>query len=61
MPTPNPKKMGRPTLPQGHAKAGRVQVRMNDTELGKIAAKAKASKQTVSEWVRSILIAAMEA
>jgi hypothetical protein len=34
---------------------------MNDQELVKIAAKAKASKQTVSDWARGILIAAMEA
>lgn len=61
MPTPKPKKMGRPTLPKGHAKAGRVQVRMKESELAKIAAKAKSSKQTVSNWARGILLAAMEA
>jgi predicted HicB family RNase H-like nuclease len=61
MPTPKPKKMGRPVLPKGHAKSLRLQVRLNEDEQKKVSAKAKASKQTVSEWVRSILRAAMEA
>jgi len=61
MPTPKPKKMGRPILPKGHAKSGKIQVRLNDEEQRKIAAKARACKQTVSEWVRGILRAAMEA
>lgn len=60
MPTPKQKKMGRPILPKGHAKSGRVQIRMNDTELAKIAAKASASKQTVSDWARGILMTALE-
>jgi hypothetical protein len=34
---------------------------MNESELSKIAAKARANKQTVSEWAPGILIAAMEA
>jgi hypothetical protein len=61
LPTPKPKKIGRPTLPKGHAKAGRVQIRMNDEELKKVAAKAKANRQTVSDWARGILLAALEA
>jgi len=61
MPTPKPKKMGRPVLPKGHAKSGKIQVRLNEDEQRKIAAKAKANKQTVSAWVRTILITAMEA
>jgi len=61
MPQPKPKKMGRPVLPKGHAKSGKIQVRLSPEEEKKIAAKAKASKQTVSGWVRNILIAALEA
>jgi len=56
MPTqPKPKKMGRPKLPKGHAKAGAIQVRMNAEDRKKVEAAAKATKQTVSEWIRSTL------
>ena len=61
MPLPKAKKMGRPLLPKGHAKSLRLQVRLNEDERRKVAAKAKASKQTVSEWARGILRTAMEA
>jgi uncharacterized protein (DUF1778 family) len=57
--TPKPKKVGRPKLPKGSAKAGKVQVRLNADEQKRIEAAAKASKQTVSEWMRSTLFAAI--
>jgi methyl coenzyme M reductase subunit D len=56
-----PRKVGRPSLPKGVAKGGVLGLRLTHDERRKIAAKAKASGQTVSEWARSILIAAMEA
>ena len=61
MPTqPKPKKVGRPKLPKGQAKAGAIQVRLNDDDRKKVAIAAKARKQTVSEWIRSTLSAALE-
>jgi len=52
---PKPRKPGRPKLPKGHAKAGAIQVRLNDEVRKLVEAAAKASKQTVSEWIRSTI------
>ena len=49
---PQAKKVGRPKLPKGNAKAGYLRVRLRTSELRAIEAVAKASGQTVSEWVR---------
>jgi hypothetical protein len=54
-PKPNP--VGRPKLPKGAAKAGAVQVRLSPDDRKRVAAAAKASKQTVSEWIRSTISA----
>jgi predicted HicB family RNase H-like nuclease len=54
-----PKKAGRPPLPEGHAKAGTLRVRVTQDELSAIESKAKRSQQTVSEWIRSTLNAAL--
>ena len=48
---------GRPPLPKNHAKARIVPVRFNPDEYKAIASAAKASKQTLSEWIRGTLIA----
>jgi predicted HicB family RNase H-like nuclease len=56
---PKPKRVGRPPLPKGHAKAGMLRVRVTPNELRAIEASAKAKKQTVSEWIRSTLNAAI--
>ncbi len=61
MPMPKPKKMGRPALPKEHARSGKIQVRLNIEEQKRIAAAAKASKKTVSNWARGILMTALEA
>ena len=58
---PKPKKVGRPTLPKGEAKAETLRIRVTPSELRGYGAKAKAGKQTVSEWIRSTLNVAMEA
>src|SRR5271165_7435712 len=50
-----PRKPGRPRLPKGHAKSGAIQVRLNDDARKQVEAAAKASKQTVSEWIRSTI------
>jgi len=58
---PKPKKPGRPALPKGAAKAETLRIRVTAAELRTFEATAKAKKQNVSEWIRSILNAAMEA
>jgi hypothetical protein len=57
MPQAKPKKAGRPKLPKGEAKGGFVVVRFNADHLKKITGAAKAQNQTISEWVRSTLLA----
>jgi hypothetical protein len=46
-------KVGRPKLPKGEAKGKIVPVRFRHNDLKAMAAKAKASDQTVSDWIRS--------
>jgi hypothetical protein len=58
---PKPKKVGRPTLPKGNAKAVMLRVRITPVELKAFEGLAKANKQTVSEFVRSTLYARLEA
>jgi predicted HicB family RNase H-like nuclease len=58
MPQPKPKKVGRPKMAKGHAKARIVPVRFNPELLRRVTAAARASDQTISEWVRSTLNAA---
>jgi len=52
---PKPKKVGRPKLPKGEAKGRIVPVRFRQDDLKAIEAAAKASNQTVSEWIRSTI------
>jgi predicted HicB family RNase H-like nuclease len=59
MPKQKAKRAGRPPLPKGHAKAGMLRVRVTPEESKTYEAKAKAAKQTVSEWIRSTLNAAV--
>jgi hypothetical protein len=49
------RKVGRPKLPKDSAKARIVPVRFKPGDLRLITAAAKASKQTLSEWIRSTL------
>jgi hypothetical protein len=55
-----PKKPGRPKLPKGNAKVGTLRIRVTPIELRAIEAVAKAKDQTVSEWIRSTLSAAIQ-
>jgi uncharacterized protein (DUF1778 family) len=57
MPTSKPKKPGRPRLPKGNAKAVMLRVRVTPDEQAMFARVAKASKKTISEWIRSTLLA----
>ena len=56
---PKPKKMGRPKLPKGEAKAKIVALRFNGDDLKRVESAAKASNKSVSEWIRSTLFAAI--
>ncbi len=53
--------VGRPALPKGDAKAKIVPVRFRPEEFKAMATAAKASKQTLSEWIRGTLNAKLEA
>ena len=53
-------KVGRPKLPKGEAKGRIVPVRFNTENLRAIEAAAKANKQSLSEWIRSTLNAAIQ-
>jgi hypothetical protein len=54
-------KIGRPKLPKGEAKGRIVPIRFNANDIKRVEAAAKASKKTVSEWIRSTLNATIEA
>jgi predicted HicB family RNase H-like nuclease len=58
-PKPKHKRAGRPPLPKGRAKVGTLRVRVTPDELRAYTAAARAKKQTVSEWIRSTLNAAI--
>lgn len=57
---PKKAKVGRPKLPKGEAKGRIVPVRFNAEDLRVIMVAAKAKNQTVSEWIRSTLNAAIK-
>lgn len=46
---------GRPPLPRGSAKARTIQVRLKPEEFKAVTGAAKASKQSLSEWIRGTL------
>jgi predicted HicB family RNase H-like nuclease len=53
------RKAGRPPLPKGEAKIGTLRIRVTPDELRAIESAAKDKKQSVSEWIRSTLNAAI--
>lgn len=57
--TKKTRKPGRPKLPKGEYKGKIVPVRFDPDALKKIERAAKASDQTVSQWIRSTLTAAI--
>jgi hypothetical protein len=61
LPKAKSKKIGRPKLPKGEAKGHIVPVRFSADEVKRISAKAAASDQRVSEWIRAAITTAMEA
>jgi hypothetical protein len=54
------RKVGRPKMPKGEAKGRIVPVRFTGDDLKVMESAAKASKQNVSEWIRSTLNAAIQ-
>ncbi len=59
MKRPKTRKLGRPKLPKGQAKGKIVPVRFAPEDIRAVETAAKASNQTVSEWIRSTLNAAI--
>jgi hypothetical protein len=57
---PKPKKVGRPKLPKGDAKSSIVPIRLNAEDRKRVEAAARAKDQSVSEWIRGALTAAIE-
>jgi predicted HicB family RNase H-like nuclease len=55
-----PKKVGRPKLPKGEAKGKIVAIRFASEQIEAITAAAKARNQTVSQWIRGTLNAAIQ-
>ncbi len=53
--------MGRPPLPEGAAKAGRLYCRLLESEVGEIEAAAQTAKKSKSDWIRDVLLAAARA
>jgi hypothetical protein len=56
---PKPKKVGRPPLPKGDARAVMLRVRVTLDERLAIETVAKANNQNTSEWIRSTLTSAI--
>ena len=56
---PKPKKVGRPKLAKGEAKAAMLRIRATPDELRAFDKAAKAGKTSRSEWIRSTLNAAV--
>jgi len=52
-------KAGRPPLPEGSAKATMLRVRITPDERAAFEAVAKTKNQTISEWIRGTLNAAI--
>lgn len=58
---PKKAKLGRPKMPKGQAKGRIVPVRFNSDAIKAVEAAAKAKGQTVSDWIRNTLEAAIHA
>jgi hypothetical protein len=59
--TQKKRKPGRPKLPEGTAKGKIIPVRFTADRIKAVESAAKAKNQTVSEWVRSTIDAALGA
>lgn len=52
---------GRPPLPNGVAREGRLYCRVSDSETAEIEAAAKKAEKSKSEWMREVLLTAARA
>lgn len=59
MPQTKPKRVGRPKLPRGEAKGKIVALRFNPDDLKRVEVAARISNQSVSEWIRGAVNAAL--
>lgn len=57
---PRRRKVGRPRLPKSEAKGRIVPVRFKTEDLKAMEAKAREKDQTISQWIRSTLNAAVQ-
>jgi hypothetical protein len=55
------RKPGRPKLPKGKAKGKIVPIRFTKAEADQLAKAAKRNDQTLSEWIRHAVLAALNA
>jgi hypothetical protein len=55
------RKPGRPKLPKGQAKGKIVPIRFTKAEADRLAEAARSNGQTLSEWIRRTLFAAIRA
>jgi uncharacterized protein (DUF1778 family) len=58
---PKPRKPGRPKLPKGEAKGRIVPVRFTAEQSKAMEQAARASNQTISEWIRNTVSAKLNA
>ena len=54
-------RMGRPPLPKGASREGRLYCRMLESEIREIKTAAKKAKKPTSVWIRELLLAAARA
>jgi hypothetical protein len=55
---PKKAKPGRPPLPEGAAKEGRLYCRLTGSEVKEIESAAQAADKSESEWIREVLLSA---
>ena len=56
---PSKRKPGRPKLPKGQVMAAPIQIRLNAEDRKAIEKAAKAKDQTVSDWIRTAIVAGL--
>jgi predicted HicB family RNase H-like nuclease len=54
------RKPGRPKLPRGWVKSRILPIRFSDEDIKAIAARATEKRQSVSEWIRNTITAALQ-
>jgi hypothetical protein len=57
---PKPSKRGRPKLPRTWVKSRILPIRFSEEDIKAIAARATEKRQSVSEWIRNAIAAALQ-